>query len=288
MRWAEIIVEHQPEAAESVSDILIESGCGGTAENASGRQIRTFGYLTVDDRLESRLQAIRDRIAQLPHFGLATDTPQITVKWVEDDDWATAWKQFFKPLRIGRIVVKPTWEEFEPQVGDVVVELDPGMAFGTGNHPTTKLCLEILQNIIRGGEMVIDAGTGSGILAIAAAELGARRVIAFDNDPVAVRIARENVDRLGLGDIIKVEEANSPIELGLVGEIVVANIIATVIVGMAGKLAASVRNGGKLIASGIVSERANEVCDALTRHGMQEIERRVDGEWVALVMGRVS
>jgi ribosomal protein L11 methyltransferase len=282
MRWVEIAVDSTDASADAVSNILIEEGCGGTAVGA----LSVSGYLPVDDRLEARLQSVRDRVSELPSLGLDIGAGELTVKWVNDDEWATAWKKFFKPLRVGRVVVKPSWEEFEPREGDVIVEIDPGMAFGTGNHPTTQLCLELLQDYVKGGEVVLDMGTGSGILAIAAAKLGAARVVGLDVDTVAVEAAVENVRLSGLENVISIGREDSPSAFQGAADIVVANIIAKVIIEMSAELAAAVRPGGVLIASGIIQDRAEDVKSALAQSELASRETRHEGEWVAIVCER--
>lgn len=288
MRWVEITVNATDESAEAVSNILIEEGCGGTATSSlvkSEKQTKNdiMGYLPVDDRLEDRLQNIRERVKALPDLELSLVSDEITLKWVQDEEWASAWKKFFKPLKIGRIVIRPTWEQYSPQPDDIVIDLDPGMAFGTGSHPTTKLCLEALQDYVKGGETVLDMGTGSAILAMAAARLGAARVVGLEIDPVAVEAAVENVKRVNLEDTIKIERADSPSTFEGQADIVLANIIAKVIINMAEGLASKVKPGGVLIASGIVVERSQEVIDTLTGLGLKLHEVRQEGDWVALV-----
>ncbi|MCE5313937.1 50S ribosomal protein L11 methyltransferase, partial [bacterium] len=193
-------------------------------------------------------------------------------------------KKFFKPLKIGRIVIRPTWEEYHPQPDELLIDLDPGMAFGTGSHPTTKLCLEALQDYIKGGETVLDMGTGSGILAMAAAKLGAAHVVGLEIDPVAVEAAVENVKRVNLESVICIKRADCPSAFDGKADIVLANIIAKVIIEMADGLASKVKPGGKLIASGIVHERSQEVIDALTGAGLTLTEIRKEGDWAALIM----
>ncbi|MCE5322077.1 50S ribosomal protein L11 methyltransferase [bacterium] len=288
MRWVEITVNATGESAEAVSNILIEEGCGGTATSSlvkSDKQTANdiIGYLPVDDRLEGRLQNISERVKTLPDLGLSLASDEITIKRVKDEEWASAWKKFFKPLKIGRVVIRPTWEEYDPQPDDIVIDLDPGMAFGTGSHPTTKLCLEALQDYVKGGETVLDMGTGSAILAMAAARLGAARVVGLEIDPVAVEAAVDNVKRVNLGNTIKIERADSPSAFEGQADIVLANIIAKVIIDMAEGLASKVRPGGILIASGIVVERSQEVIDTLTSLGLKLHEVRQGGDWVALV-----
>ncbi|MHB9038456.1 MAG: 50S ribosomal protein L11 methyltransferase [Armatimonadota bacterium] len=290
MRWVEIAIQATDDSAEAVSNILIEEGCGGTAtssvveDNRLQAQSDIVGYLPVDDRLEGRLHNIRERVTLLPEFGLSLRSDEITCRWVQDEEWASAWKKFFKPIKIGRIVIRPTWEEYDPGPTDIVIDIDPGMAFGTGSHPTTKLCLEAIQDHVTGGETVLDVGTGSGILAMAAAKLGAAKVVGLDNDPVAVEAAIENVKRVDLESIIRIERADSPSAFQGQADVVLANIIPKVIIEMAEELASKVNPGGKLIASGIVLERLQEVIDALAGFGFTLEETRQDGDWVALIL----
>ena len=291
MRWAQITVEAKEESADAVTNVLAEAGCAGTAEcrscdRVSGACASVAGYLPVDDRLERSLESIRTRVRQMPGFGLELASEEIAVTWVEDEEWATAWKKFFKPLRFGRVVIKPTWEEFEARPGDVIVEIDPGMAFGTGNHPTTALCLLILQDYVKGGESVLDVGTGSGILAIAAAKLGAARVKGLDIDPVAIAAAEKNVSQAGMGDMIELAVEDSPRAFNGTADIVVANIIPNVIIAMAGDLRDKVKPGGTLITSGIIGERAEEVKSKLRSLGLDTLETRESADWVAIVSRR--
>jgi ribosomal protein L11 methyltransferase len=293
MRWVEITIQATDESTEAVSNILTEEGCGGTAasnlvESDKNTINNIIGYLPVDDRLEDRLQHIRERVQELPELGLNLVTDEITIKWVQDEEWAAAWKKFFKPLKIGRIVIRPTWEEYSPQPDEIVIDLDPGMAFGTGNHPTTKLCLEALQDYISGGETVLDMGTGSAILAMAAAKLGAAQVVGLEIDPVAVEAAVENVDRENLGSQIIIGLADSPSAFDGQADIVLANIIAKVIIDMGEGLSSKVKPGGLLIASGIVVERSQEIIDTLTYLGLTLHETRQEGDWVALTFRKSS
>lgn len=285
MKWVEVAVDAAAESQDAASNILIEEGCAGTAVTSG---TRVLGYLPIDDRLEARLDAIRARVLRLPGFGLPLKSTDISVRFVQDDDWATAWKQFFKPVRIGRIVVKPSWEEYAAAPGDVIIDLDPGMAFGTGYHPTTQLCLAALQEIVKGGESVLDVGTGSGILAIAAVKLGAERAVGMDIDSVAVEVAVENVKREGLEKRIEIVRADSPAAFNGEADIVIANIIAKTIIEMAGNLRAKLAPEGKLITSGIIAERADEVQNAFLEAGIRTLEVRRDGDWAALISERVK
>ena len=288
MRWAELTIEATEQSSDAVSNILVEEGCAGTAlstpsSSNSDSALDLVGYLPVDDRLEARLGSISQRVRRLPSLGLKIRSPEIGVKWVQDEKWATAWKKFFKPLRVGKIIIKPSWESYSPQRGDVVVELDPGMAFGTGTHPTTQLCLLALQKLIKGGETVLDMGTGSGILALASVHLGAARVVGLDIDPIAVDAANKNAAKAGFANLIKAQVADSPEAFDGTADVVLANIVANVIILLAEGLKAKVKQGGTLVASGIIQERASEVREKLENAGFEVLDELHDGEWVALI-----
>ncbi len=284
-RWAEIeVLASGDDAQEAVGALLTEvAGCQGYAST----QTTVTGYLPVDERIEGSLLALRAALAGLRSLGIKGAGREITVRFVAEADWANAWKQYFKPQRIGeRIVIKPTWEEFAPKVGDVVVEIDPGMAFGTGLHATTRLCLRALETMVEAGDVVADVGTGSGILAVAAVRLGAARAVATDVDPLAVRIARENIAVNGVDAQIEAHEAALPPPGAF--DIVVANILADVILGMASELYAAVKPGGVLIASGIISHRAEDVRRGLAAAGFAApIETATESEWAALIAQRL-
>jgi len=291
MRWVEIAIEATETSADAASSILIEEGCGGavigpTPASAPEPSYRVTGYLPVDDRLEGRLSNIRERVRALPEYGLPLKSDEISISWIQDEDWATAWKKHFKPVRVGKIIVKPTWEEFEAQPGDIIVEIDPGMAFGTGYHPTTQLCLNILQDIVKGGETVLDMGTGSAVLAIAAAKLSAGHVTGLDIDSVAVEAAQANVEQAGLSSTVTIQRADSPKAFNCKADIVIANIIAKVLVEMAEDLFSSLRPGGKLVSSGIISERVDEVRDKYESIGLVTVEVRCMGDWAAIISTR--
>ena len=282
MRWAEIAVEARGDSQETVGALLTEvAGCQGYSTTPAA----VSGYLPVDERLEATLNGLRDALRGLPVAGVRDVSPEITIRFVEEADWANAWKQFFKPQRIGeRLVVKPTWEPWEAEPGDVVIHIDPGMAFGTGLHATTRLCLRALETRVTPGAHVADVGTGSGILAVAAALLGAARVSAVDVDPLAVRIARENVDLNAVHGVVDVAEADAPPRGTF--DIVVANILADVILGMAPALLSALPPGGLLIASGIIDSRAEDVRRGLQASGFAVEATASEGEWAAIFARR--
>lgn len=292
MRWIEITVEATEASADAVTELLIEQGCAGTASDRpsgfSSNAVDVKGYLPMDERLEGRLKDLRARVNYLPEFGLPLRANEIKVTWVDDQEWGTAWRKYFKPLRFNKVVIKPSWEEFKPEPEDIVVEIDPGMAFGTGSHATTSLCIYLLQEYIKGGEVVLDMGTGSGILAMTAAMLGAAKVTGYDNDTVAVDAAEENVRKMNLLDKVTIGLENTPMAFIGQADMVVANIIPNVIIPMAESLHAKAKTGGYVITSGIIVERAQEVMSALEKTGLETIEQRQDGEWVAIVSRRID
>ncbi len=223
------------------------------------------------------------------NLGIDLGTLEIGTVNVHDEDWAEVWKKFYKPFKAGHsLVVKPTWEAYDPQPGDRIIEIDPGMAFGSGMHETTSMCLELLEDALHGGERVIDVGTGSGILAIGAAMLGAKDVLAIDIDPVAVRVAGENIEHNHLSDRVRAVEGNLLESSDGVCELCVANIIADVICIFAQPLVDHIVPGGLFICSGIIKEREQDVVKALTAAEYTILETKRKGEWVAMLSRRKS
>jgi len=283
MRWAEMTVECPPDSVEAVSYAYIEAGCGGVMMTGAD-PVKVQGSLPVTDELTGRIDALRAHLERLPEFGLPGLRDGMTVRYAEDEDWANAWKQYFKPLRIGRkIVIKPSWEFFLPQPGDLILDLDPGMAFGTGGHPTTKLCLEALEDYVRPGMRVADIGTGSSILSLAAARLGAEHVFATDIDLLPRKIARENVTRNELDDVIDILEIDAFDTAARECDLIVANIVANTIVELAPSLPGRLKPGGYFLASGIVDGHHDLVSGALRSVGLMPVETRSEDIWICLV-----
>ena len=278
MRWTEIIIDAGPEATDAVGAALYAAGCSGFEVREAAMPPAIAGYLPVDDRLEDRLGLLKDALAALPGHGVIGAGMDLTLRYVEEADWANAWKEFYKPFRVGRrLVVTPPWEHPELAPDDIPLVIDPGMAFGTGSHPTTQLCLVALEDYVRPGARVADIGTGSGILAIAAAKMGASHVAANDNDPLAVRIARENAAANGVP-----VEITDALPTGQY-DAVVANILADVIIGMVEELQALLAPGGVLLASGIIDTREADVRLALEGIGLNHLETRRQTEWIVLI-----
>jgi len=327
MTWLELSVDVEAEAVESISELLARYGYNGGVvvdqpiiAGADGpeysfdtsRPVTMRTYLPLDERAEEARQRIEQA---LWHFGQMRAVGPLSVRPLEEEDWANAWKQHYTIQRLGtRTVIVPSWLEYEPQPGDIVLRLDPGMAFGTGLHPTTQLCIGLIEQYVTPGMPVLDLGCGSGILAIAAARLGAT-VLALDTDSIAVTATRENVLRNDVAGQVRVAEGslgcgaaldhwlgwnketrrqgdtgtesdpNLPVSLSpLLGfDVIVANIIARVLSALAADMAASLTADGTLIASGIIADREHEVVAAFAQAGLVPLERHQEGDWVALV-----
>lgn len=313
MDWIELTVHTTTQGAEVVSDALMLSGATGTMvedradipdpDKPNGyweiidpklidslpEDVQVHAWFEPDATFQERLQALRSQLDMNRRLAPEVDlgTLQIDTVNVKDEDWSEVWKQFYKPFRAGKsLVVKPTWEPYTPQSGDRVIEIDPGMAFGSGTHETTGMCLELLEEAVHGGERVIDVGTGSGILAIGAALLGAKDVLAIDIDPTAVKVARENVAHNHLEQTVTTLEGNLLEKVDAQCEVCVANIIADVICMFAAPLNDHIVPGGLFICSGIIKEREQDVTDALLAAHYTILDIRRKGEWVAMISRR--
>lgn len=303
--WLELSVAADHEAVEAVSEILSRAAPGGTSVEPA--------FELVEDGLAARVDlarpalvraylpvlsvaAVRDAVAQadrelghLQAFGLRP-IGDLSARLVHEADWANAWKVHFPVLRVGRrIVIRPTWRRHKRQADDVVLALDPGMAFGTGLHPTTRLCLAALESLadrgVISGSRVVDIGSGSGILAIAAGLLGAKSVLAVDVDPIAVEASAANARRNKLGRVIRAREGSAPSGDGPF-DVVLANLIASLLVLLADGLVEDLRPGGTLLASGIFANREAEVVVAFEARGLTIAQRYTEGDWVALEVRR--
>ncbi len=234
-----------------------------------------------EDALNRIMGSLQEQLSLLKNQNEGLGTLALSLQGVKEEDWAENWKQYYKPFRLGEhMVVKPTWESWDMQEGDLMIEIDPGMAFGTGTHETTAMCVGLIEKYYQGGAL-LDVGTGSGILAIAAARLGAKGIVAVDIDPDAVRVARENVAHNGLTGAIDVREGDLLQGLSQRFQFAVANILAPVICMLAAPLKAHLLPGGRFVCSGIIAEAEGDVNDALLAAGYQIDEIQHKGDWVA-------
>lgn len=297
-RWLELSVRAHQEAAETVAALLHKWGEGGVAifqeheqetvdhdPRPVGAWLTLTTYVPETPALTARRGGLEKDLWHLQAFH-GDLVGELAAQWVAEEDWANAWKQFYTVLHVGeRLVVKPRWQDYEPAPHEIVIALDPGMAFGTGTHPTTQLCLEALEKLPVAGQTVLDVGTGSGILAIAAAALGAARVDALDTDPVAVSAARDNVAQAGLSDAVTVSERSLPLpDPAPPYDIVVANITAQTLIALAPHLRTVVAPHRRLLACGIIETKADEVLAAFDTAGLALLNRREAGDWVLLEM----
>ena len=309
MNWLEISMTVDGELAESVADVFARFAPNGVmteqgvkyndAEDAGTPTgpITVRAYLEVNDQLEETRQKLEE---SLFYLGMIRPLPAPTYKQIADQNWMEAWKQYYKPILIGeRLLILPAWME-SPNPERIAIKIDPGMAFGTGTHPTTQLCLELMERYVETLKIsktfkifdVIDVGCGSGILSIAAIKLGANIVIGVDIDPESITNSRENADTNGVGDelILGVGSVNEILagEFGFnKAPLVVANILAPVIVRLfdAG-LADLIEEQGAIVLSGILFEQEQSVIEAGQAKGLQLNERRQSGDWVALTMSK--
>lgn len=270
---------------EDYSDIDLKSVYGDLIDESLLNADKTIASISVFIPCEKSpteaMSFIHDRMSDSGIEG------KIEVIGVNEDDWANAWKAYYKPIRIGKhMVIVPAWERFEPKEDDIVVRMDPGMAFGTGTHETTRLVIELLEKYVKKGDRMLDVGTGSGILAICASKLGARECKAYDIDPVAVRVARENVKDSGLSNITcDVSDLLRGVDrTGGTYDIITANIVADIIIRMSPDIGELMHDGTILVTSGIITERRDEVVDALTKNGLEIVEVREDNGWCAVVV----
>ena len=295
--WIEVTLRVDGEAAEATAELLQRYGYQGVAIEQEGippdrldddqipppKQLAVRAYFPRDARAEE----IRQRLeASLGHMSLMYPMPTPVYRTVAEEDWAEAWKVNYKPVRIGRkLFIRPLWIEMEPDPDLIELALDPGMAFGTGTHPTTQLCLEALEDLTPPGAQVLDLGCGSGILSVAAAKLGAAHVLALDIDPIAVDASNLNAQQNGVADKITVAEGSleNVIASARRFDLVVANILARIIIAMCDEhLGDTVRPGGKAILSGIIDTQADDVEAALRKTGLEPYARRLQGDWVVI------
>lgn len=305
--WIEIRVITKSEALEPVSGIFYGLDCKGVAiedpndilEREQGPLTWDFAdinvlehkgevavvkaYFSEEDNIEEVIKYINEKMEELKDLGIDTGIAKVESEKMYEEDWANNWKKYYKPTKVGeRIVVKPIWEEYEAKENELVLELDPGMAFGTGTHETTRMCIQSLDKYVKKDSTVFDVGCGSGILAIAAAKLGAKMAVGVDLDPVAVESAKENVGFNNL-DNIQILYGNLVEVIDGKADIVVANIIAEVICILTEDVKRVLKEDGYFITSGIIHDRVDMVTKKLEETGFEVVEINKDGEWNCIV-----
>ncbi|MGH1830522.1 50S ribosomal protein L11 methyltransferase [Enterococcus gilvus] len=309
MKWNEVKVTTESEAVEAVSNILMEAGASGVAiedaldfenyqEDQYGELLdkETFSSLTEGAVvmayfpetifLPEILPFIKTKIEKLPEFGLNIGKNLLEVSEVEESDWATAWKKYYHPVRVTRyLTIVPSWENYEVQHEDEkIITLDPGMAFGTGTHPTTNLTLQALETVLRGGETVLDVGTGSGVLSIASSLYGAQEIYAYDLDEVAVRSAQENVDLNAHTENIHVSANNLLVGVEQEADVIVANILADIIVLMIEDAWRLLKPEGTFIVSGIIEDKKDMVLEEMYAQGFEVDRIFQQKDWFAIIL----
>ncbi|AST56319.1 ribosomal protein L11 methyltransferase [Thermoanaerobacterium thermosaccharolyticum] len=304
MKWLEVKVTTSVEAEEAITNIMHEIGAGGVVIEdpndlkmlnddsecdyvdpdmiVNSDKVVISAYFPLMPNTVDKVSIIKDRIMGLKEYNLDIGDFTFETSEVDDNDWANSWKKYYKPFKIGkRVVIKPSWEDYTPLENDIVVELDPGMAFGTGSHETTKMCIEFLEDNVKPNDVVFDVGCGTGILSIVSSKLGAKKVYAVDLDDVAIKVASLNVK---LNNLNNVEVLKSDLLHELTGkaDLIVANIIADIIIKATYDIHEKLNENGIFISSGIIKDRKDDVLDAISKY-FDIIDIKEDGEWIAIL-----
>ncbi|MFZ7103415.1 MAG: 50S ribosomal protein L11 methyltransferase [Peptococcaceae bacterium] len=305
MNWLEVKIKTEQEAVEGIANIFHELGAGGVViedpqliamyarrgewddhefseEILNQEAVLVKGYLPMDDFLITKIEELKQELSYL-QIRLNNIPIEFNVSEVQEEDWANSWKAYFKPEKIGeKTVIKPSWEDYTAREGEIIIELDPGMAFGTGNHATTALCIKMLEKYLKRDMDVFDVGTGSGILSIVAAKLGAKSVQALDYDTVAVEAAASNVLMNKHSEIITVTRSDLLDHAFGKADLIVANIVADIILRLIPAVPEKISEQGIFITSGIIDERKDDVLKVLKQHNFDIIEVGEENGWVAI------
>jgi len=313
MKWSEITIHTTNEAIEPISNILHEAGASGVViedpfELSKEREdqfgeiyqlnpddypeegVLVKAYLPINSFLGETVEAIKENITNLVSFNIDIGLNKVSIMEVHEEEWATAWKKYYHPVKISeKFTIVPTWENYQPvHTDELIIELDPGMAFGTGTHPTTVLCIQALERIVKKGDTVIDVGTGSGVLSIAAAMLGAKSVRALDLDEVAVKSARVNIKLNKVHEVTTVSQKNLLNGITEQADVIVANILAEVILRFTDDVSRLLNKDGYFIASGIILQKKEEVKAAIIASGLEIIETVQMEDWVSITAKKVN
>ncbi|AXQ77786.1 50S ribosomal protein L11 methyltransferase [Streptococcus chenjunshii] len=306
--WQELIITINREAEEAASNILIELGSQGVAINDSadylgkvGKYGELFPEVEQDERvtvtayypetadMEKICHSINERLTELADFGLQTGEITLSTQVLAEEDWAENWKKYYQPVRITHdLTIVPSWTDYKPGADEKTIKLDPGMAFGTGTHPTTKMSLFALEQVLRGYETVIDVGTGSGVLSIASSLLGAQTIYAYDLDERAVSVAQENIDLNEGRGAIRVETGDLLRGVTTEADVIVANILADILLDLVEDAYRLIKDEGYLIMSGIISEKLRLVLEASQKAGFFLETHMSQGEWHTLILKKTN
>ena len=307
--WIEVTIKTTTEAVEPITNILYEQGAGGAViedpkdflfqkkneldwdyveeevfKKNEEDDVLIKTYVSEEKNVMEFVEIIKQKVLGLKDFGIDIGEGSVSLDQVNEADWANAWKAYYKPTKVGqRVVVKPTWEDYAMQDGDLIIELDPGMAFGTGTHETTSMCIRELEKYVNKDSKVFDIGCGSGILAIAAAKLGAKEVVAVNLDEVAVKVAKENVLENKVEKSVSVMHGNLTDVIKDKANVIVANIIADIIKILAKDVQNFMKEDAIFISSGIILDKVEEVKESLIENGFEIVEVQKLGEWSAIV-----
>ena len=307
--WIEVTIKTTTEAVEPITNILYEQGAGGAViedpkdflfqkkneldwdyveeevfKKNEEDDVLIKTYVSEEKNVMEFVEIIKQKVLGLKDFGIDIGEGSVSLDQVNEADWANAWKAYYKPTKVGqRVVVKPTWEDYAMQEGDLIIELDPGMAFGTGTHETTSMCIRELEKYVNKDSKVFDIGCGSGILAIAAAKLGAKEVVAVDLDEVAVKVVKENVLENKVEKSVSVMHGNLTDVIKDKADVIVANIIADIIKILAKDVQNFMKEDAIFISSGIILDKVEEVKESLIENGFEIVEVQKLGEWSAIV-----
>lgn len=310
--WIEVTVKTTTEAVEAITNILYEHGAQGAMiddpkdfffqkaheydwdyaeeelfQRADGDDsVRIKTYISEEKDVEGFIKTISEEVKKLTDYGIDIGEGKVYTDSVKEEDWANTWKQYYKPSRIGKnIVIKPEWEDYEALGHDIVIRMDPGMAFGTGSHETTSMCIANLEKYVGKDSTVFDIGCGSGILGITAAKLGAKDVVGIDIDAVAVKVAKENIEKNAVGHAMVAMEGNlaDDMDKDRKADIVVANIIADIIMILAKDVKDFLKEDGIFISSGIILAKVDEVVASLEENGFEIVNVEKKGEWACVV-----
>ena len=271
---------------EDYSDVTINGMYGDLIDesilNADKSKVAVSLFVPEERNLAEYTTFLTER------FRTLSIEAEIVLEGVNEQDWAESWKKYYKPIKLGKITIVPAWEDYTASEDEIILRMDPGMAFGTGTHETTRLVIELMQDILTGNERVLDVGTGSGILAICASKLGAKKCAAYDIDPVAVRVARENIEADGADNVTcDVSDLLQSVDLSEGGyDLILANIVADIIIRMLPDIDPYLAKDGKMILSGIIAPRADEVRKSIKENGLRVVCETQENDWLAILVER--